>query len=79
MRTKFNRPDDFAHNNRPIRIRCYFCLLDGKSKNQSHVFKNLWGLSWHINQDHQDIRPDLHLEFNEVLKNISKALFWGIL
>ncbi len=79
MNSKFNKPEDYAHNTRLIRIRCYFCLLEGKTKNQTHAFKNLAGLAWHVKRNHKGIQPDLESEFIEILENISKALFWDML
>jgi len=72
---------DFAHNYTKIRIKCPECVKTIKGGNHVRVYKSLAGLWRHIKLEHGEIS---NLQFNisvikEVLKNISRAVEWGIL
>jgi len=72
---------DFSHNYKKIRIKCPECVQTIKGGNHVRVYKSLAGLWRHIKLEHGEIS---NLQFDtlmikEVLKNISRAVEWGIL
>ena len=66
---------DPAHNTRPIRTRCPFCLQESKRKRR--IYKNLQSLSFHITTNHN---LDFDLSNAKILiKAISTAISMGML
>ena len=68
----------FAYYSKPIRAYCPYCKLD---TTRTRTFHSLKSLDHHIAINHKnEISHPLTInETKEILKNLAKAMRWGIL
>ncbi len=73
--------EDFAHNYKPVRVKCPECMRLVKGSNHVRVYKNLAGLWRHIKLEH-GIISNLETNMNQikqVLRNMSIAVYLGMI